>query len=112
MVFMHDPAHPLWRGIHPDHLKFFNGGFGGEIVSQHDVTCTVPMNVLARCGLKLATVAAAEVKVGEGTIVLSRLQIRGRLMGSRDAGMLYGRRPDPVAQHYLLNILETYGRRR
>jgi hypothetical protein len=111
-VFMDDADHPLWRGIHPDHLKFFNGGFGGEIVSQHDVTCTAPVHVLARCGLKLATVAAAEVRQGGGTVVLSRLQIRGRLTGARDSGALYGRRADPVAQRYLLNLLETYGRRR
>jgi hypothetical protein len=111
-VFMDDADHPLWRGIHPDHLKFFNGGFGGEMVSQHDVTCTAPVHVLARCGLKLATVAAAELQKGGGTIVLSRLQIRGRLTSARDSGALYGRRTDPVAQRYLLNLLETYGRRR
>jgi beta-galactosidase len=111
-VFMEDPGHPVWHDITQEHLKFFNGGFGGEIVSQHDVACSAPMNVLARCGLKLATVAAGEIAAGGGSIVLSRLQIRGRLTGSREAEMLYGRRTDPVAQKYLLNILETYGRRR
>ena len=111
-VFMDDPGHPIWRGIDQEHLKFFNGGFGGEIVSQHDVTCASPMRVLARCGLKLATVAAAEIPAGGGRVLLSRLQIRGRLAGSPEAGALYGRRADPVAQRYLLNILETYGPRR
>jgi hypothetical protein len=110
-VFMDDPSHPLWRGIRREHLQFFNGATGGEIVSQHDVTCSVPMGVLARCGLKCGTVAAAEVEAGPGTVVLSRLQIRGRLVASRESGTLYGRRPDPVAQRYLLNLLETYGRR-
>jgi beta-galactosidase len=111
-VFMEDRGHPIWRGIDQEHLKFFNGGFGGEIVSQHDVMCTAPVHVLARCGLKLATVAAAEVVASGGTIVISRLQIRGRLMGSHETDTLYGRRSDPVAQQYLLNILETYGRQR
>ncbi|MBP1654064.1 MAG: glycoside hydrolase family 2, candidate beta-glycosidase [Bacteroidetes bacterium] len=111
-VFMEDPGHKLWQGIPEDHLKFFNGGFGGEIVSQHDIRCTMPMSVLARCGLKLATVAVAEVSAGGGTIVLSRLQMRGRLTGSREADALYGRRADPVARRYLLNLLESYGRRR
>jgi len=109
-VFIEDPRHPVWHDIPQDHLKFFNGGLGGEIVSQHDVSCMAPMTVLARCGLKLATVAAAEVAAGGGTIVLSRLQIRGRLTGLRDADTLYGRRSDAVAQRYLLNILGTYGR--
>ncbi len=111
-VFMEDPGHKLWQGIPEDHLKFFNGGLGGEIVSQHDIMCTMPMSVLARCGLKLATVAVAEVSAGGGTIVLSRLQMRGRLTGSREADALYGRRADPVARRYLLNLLESYGRRR
>jgi hypothetical protein len=110
-VFMDDPSHPLWRGIRQDHLQFFNGAPGGEIVSQHDITCAVPMRVLARCGMKCRTVAAAEVEAGPGKVVLSRLQIRGRLVASRESGTLYGRRPDPVAQRYLLNLLETYGRR-
>jgi hypothetical protein len=110
-VFMDDPAHPLWRGISPDHLKFFNGGFGGEIVSQHDVSCTVPMTILARCGLKLAVTAVAEFAAGGGLAVLSRMQVRGRLTGSSGADSLYSRRPDPVAQRFLLNILEVYGHR-
>ncbi len=62
--------------------------------------------MLARCGLGLRTIAAAEMKVGKGRVVLFRLQLRGRLGKGGDA--LYARRRDPVARKLLRNLVE-YG---
>ncbi len=104
-VFADDPAHPLWSGIDPEHLKMFNGGFGGEVVSEHTVVPDVPHTILARCGLGLGITAVSEIPLGRGTIIVSRLQVRGRLVpGPRNQG-LYDRRPDPVLQRYVINII-------
>lgn len=107
-VFAEDHRHPVWNGIDKEHLKMFNGGFGGEVVSQHDVCASVPWIVLARCGLKLKTAALAELQAGEGKVVVSRLQVRGRLVGSKQRQGLFSRRIDPVAQQYVLNLLSAY----
>lgn len=104
-VFAEDPSHPLWHGLSEEHLKMFNGGYGGEVVSQHNVTPNVPQNVLARCGLHLSVAAVAEVPVGKGKIIISRLQLRGRLMPGAEPDSLYARRVDPVLRHYMLNLL-------
>jgi len=105
-VFAESQDHPLWRGIEKKHLQMFNGGFGGEIVSQHDVTTTSPHTVLARCGLQLKVPAVFEVPYGKGSVMVSRLQLRGRLLSSNGiSGSLYSRRVDPVAQQYLLNLV-------
>ena len=32
-VFAEDQSHPIWKNIHREHLKIFNGAYGGEIVS-------------------------------------------------------------------------------
>ncbi|HAP37084.1 MAG TPA: hypothetical protein DCQ28_14580 [Bacteroidetes bacterium] len=105
-VFAEDQSHPLWKNINKEHLKFFNGSYGGEIVSQYDVDFSVPSKRLASCGLDLNVVAASEVEFGRGKIVLFRLQLRGRLNKSSTSDSLFARRVDPVAQQLLLNILE------
>jgi hypothetical protein len=94
----------LWKGIAKDHLKMLNGAYGGEIVSEHHVVPDRSFNVLARCGLGLRIPAVFEVPFGKGKIIVSRIQLRGRLMASSSDG-LYSRREDPVAQRYLLNLL-------
>ena len=104
-VFAEDESHPLWRGISRDHLKMFNGGMGGEIISQHNVTPLSSHRVLARCGLYLNVHAAVEADYGRGKIIITRLQLRGRLVQSENPELLYSRRVDPVAQQYLLNVL-------
>jgi len=103
-VFASEAKHPLWKGIAKDHLKMLNGAYGGEIVSEHHVVPDRSFNVLARCGLGLRIPAVFEVPFGKGKIIVSRIQLRGRLMASSSDG-LYSRREDPVAQRYLLNLL-------
>lgn len=105
-VFAEDHGHPVWNGIAKEHLQMFNGAFGGEMVSQHDVTARAPHIVIARCGLHLRTLAAAEVTLGRGRIILSRIQTRGRLVSSKTVTSLYDRRADPVAQQYFLNLVK------
>ncbi len=52
-VFPLQLKHTLWKNLDADYFKMFNGGLGGEIVSQHNVRPTVPYNTLARCHLNL-----------------------------------------------------------
>ncbi len=104
-VFAENASHPLWNGISPDHLKMFNGGHGGEIVSQHTVTPTAAATVLARCGLELGVHALFEIACGSGRIIVSRLQQRGRLVCQSGSQSLFARRPDPVMQRYVLNLI-------
>jgi hypothetical protein len=132
-VFAEDHRHPLWKSIGKEHLKMFNGGFGGEVVSQHDVICDQKSEVLARCGLKLGVVAVSKLRYGKGKVIISRLQLRSRLrktgqsdssdtrlqapttrsdsLYARSPGQipeldsLYTRRPDPVLQQYLINLI-------
>ncbi len=100
----------LWNNIDENHLKMFNGGWGGEMISQCDVE--LPTNkklVLARSGLDLKYANVLETVWGEGVVVISRLQLRGRLTEESDPGTgLYSRRVDVIAQQYLLNLLSTY----
>ena len=105
-VFAEHQSHPLWKNIHKEHLKFFNGAYGGEIVSQFDVDFSVPSKRLASCGLDLNVVAASEVEYGKGKIILFRLQLRGRLKETSSSDSLFARKVDPVVQQLLLNILE------
>ncbi|MDI6780321.1 MAG: glycoside hydrolase family 2 TIM barrel-domain containing protein [Bacteroidota bacterium] len=105
-VFAEDHSHPLWKGIHKEHLKMFNGGYGGEVVSQHDVTADGVSKVFARCGLKLKTAAVFEIPFGKGKVIISRLQLKGRLVNQSHTSQIYDRRVDPVIQQYLLNLLE------
>jgi hypothetical protein len=104
-VFAADQSHPLWDGIRAEHLKMFNGAYGGEIVSQHDVRANKESLVLARCGLGLQVPAVFEIPYGRGKVIVSRLQLRGRLISGDQSGRLFARRPDPVLQRYLLNLL-------
>ena len=105
-VFPVERNHPLWNGIEPEHLKMFNGAYGGEVISQHNVIPRNEHTVLARCGLQLNVIAAAEIPAGKGSVILSRLQLRGRLMEKNSTvNGLYERRVDPVAQRYFLNLI-------
>jgi hypothetical protein len=104
-VFLSDSGHAIWRGLDPSLFRFFNGGIGGEIVSQHDVSLNNPWTVLARCGLHLGVIALAEVSIGKGRIIVSRIQTRGRLLQRELSGDLFERRADPVARQYLLNLI-------
>ncbi len=104
-VFPVDERDPLWNGIRPEYLRMFNGGFGGVMVSDYDVIVDMPFFVRARCGNALKHAAVLEALYGRGKITISRIQTRGRLMPMSGENGLYGRRPDPVAQRYLLNLL-------
>lgn len=105
-VFAEDPGHPLWKKLEGKHLKMFNGAYGGEVVSQYDVDFSLPSVRLASCGMDLKVVAASELSVGNGKVILFRLQLRGRLIDSGLPDTLFARRQDPVAQQLLLNMIE------
>lgn len=105
-LFADDHSHRLWKNILKEHLKMFNGGYGGEIVSEHDVTAEGVSKVFARCGLKLKTPAVFEIPFGNGKVIVSRLQLRGRLVNKFGSSQIYDRRVDAVIQQYLLNLLE------
>ena len=107
-VFPADIAHPLWKNISADHLRMFNGALGGEMVSQHTVTGGVPMETHASCGLNLAHPAVMSARAGEGTIVVSRIQTRGRLAPGAHPDHLFARRRDPVARQYILNLVTAF----
>ena len=108
-VFKTDNNHPLWRGIEDDHLKMFNGALGGEIVSQHNLHPTRPFHAAAVCNLSLKVPAVLEIPYGKGWVVLSRIQVRGRLRANKSSAKgLYERRYDPVAENYLYNLLCAY----
>ncbi|MDP2208823.1 MAG: glycoside hydrolase family 2 TIM barrel-domain containing protein [Bacteroidota bacterium] len=105
-LFAEDHSHHLWKNILKEHLKMFNGGYGGEVVSQHDVTADGVSKVFARCGLKLKTSVVFEIPIGKGKVIVSRLQLRGRLVNKSNSSRLFDRRVDPVIQQYLLNLFE------
>ncbi|MBK7258502.1 MAG: hypothetical protein IPI01_12010 [Ignavibacteriae bacterium] len=105
-IFPDDPGHALWDGLAPAHLRMFNGAFGGEVVSQHDIIAPSTPRILARCGLRLEVPVVMEWRVGDGRVVVTRLQVRGRLNGEPASGGLYARRKDPVAERYLFNLLQ------
>jgi hypothetical protein len=105
-VFAEDESHPLWNGIAKEHMKMFNGAYGGEVVSQCDVTPSVHHRVHASCGLGLNVKAVVEMQYAKGKIIVSRLQVRGRLVDGPGSQNLYARRVDPVAQRLLLNMLD------
>ncbi|MDE3058736.1 MAG: hypothetical protein KGJ59_12345, partial [Bacteroidota bacterium] len=67
--------------------------------------------VLARCGLNLSVIAAAEIPFGKGNILINRIQMRGRLLGDKKSDELFSRRADPVAQQLLLNLLSYAARK-
>ncbi len=79
------PLSSLWNNIDGEHLKMFNGGWGGEMISQCDVN--LPNNrkqVLARSGLDLKYTDVMETTWGQGVVVISRIQVRGRLTKDAD----------------------------
>jgi hypothetical protein len=104
-IFADNIKHPLWDGIETEHLRMFNGGYGGEIVSQHTVTTDRPHVVHARCGVGLSVPVVMEMSVGKGRVIVSRLQLRGRLVRRDGNGGLFERRVDPVLQRYVVNLL-------
>ena len=104
-VFASDLLHPLWVGISREHLKMFNGGYGGEVVSQHNLVPSVEPIVHARSGIALAIPAIMEIPYGKGKVIISRLQTRGRLSGNESTTNAFARRPDPVLQRFMLNLL-------
>ncbi|MCI0708071.1 MAG: hypothetical protein L0Y80_11375 [Ignavibacteriae bacterium] len=110
-VFATEQTHTIWQQIDVEHLKIFNGGYGGEIVSQHNVAPSVDPVVHARCGLGLKIPAVMELPFGEGKVIVSRLQVRNRLSLSESPAGLYARRLDPVLQRYMLNLLRYCGMR-
>ncbi len=107
-VFPEDKNHFLWRNIEQEHLQMFNGAFGGEMVSQHNVWPTLPYNPVGRCHLYLRVPAVLEIPYGDGWIIISRLQIRGRLLQQESSADLFGRRYDPVAEQYFWNLITGY----
>jgi hypothetical protein len=86
----------------------FNGALGGEMVSEHTVRADVPAETLAMCGLNLAQAAVMLIRAGEGCIVVSRIQTRGRLLMSGEQEDLFSRRIDPVAAQYMLNLVTAF----
>ncbi len=112
--FPEDPSFSLWNNIDPEHLKMFNGGVGGEIVSHYELELegTNRQQPLSKSGHNLEKWDVVESIIENGVVVVSRIQIRGRLTEEADPGTdLYSRRVDPVAQQYLLNLLSTYSYR-
>ena len=109
VVFPVDPRHPVWNGLRPDQFALLNGGLGGEMVSQYDVTASLPMVVHARCGIGLTTPALFEVPFGKGRVLVSRIQTRGRL-GTATSETLFDRRPDPVAGRYVCNLVSAFAK--
>jgi hypothetical protein len=107
-IFPEDGKHFLWEDIDSEYLKMFNGGFGGEIVSQYNVKPTVPYSTVASCNLSLKVPAVLEIPYGSGWIIISRVQIRGRLSKNGQNDDLYKRRYDPIAEKYFLNLLTGY----
>ena len=107
--FAENPDFPLWNNIDVEHLKMFNGGLGGEMISQCNLEIDSKRLALAKSGLRLQHPNVLETIWGDGVIVVSRIQVRGRLTEESDPGTdLYSRREDPVAQQYLLNLLSNY----
>ncbi|NOX89024.1 MAG: hypothetical protein GXO77_08360 [Calditrichaeota bacterium] len=107
-VFPTNPRHRLWKDIESRHLQFFNGGFGGEIVSQYNAHPSLPYHAAAVCHLSLTVPAVLEIPYGDGWVIVSRLQIRGRLNAGEKESGLFDRRYDPVAERYFWNLLLAY----
>ena len=108
-VFFEDPSAPLWDKLDQEHMKIFNGGWGGEIVSGYDVTAPLPNRPAAVCGMGLKMPALIEMPSGKGLVAVSRMAVSGRLVSSSDGqNGLYGLRRDPVVQQHLLNLLSAY----
>ncbi|MCL5034212.1 MAG: hypothetical protein M1395_03785 [Bacteroidetes bacterium] len=104
-----DVIHPVWRGIRKIDLQMFNGGYGGEVVPQYNLKIDGEHEVLARSGLNLSRPAALEVRAGNGVVVVTSVEVGGRLVAREGCyDTLYALRPDPVVQTYLLNLIAFY----
>ncbi|MFZ0391822.1 MAG: sugar-binding domain-containing protein [Calditrichia bacterium] len=108
VVFPENRDHPLWQGIKAEHLHFFNGGLGGEMVSRHNLQPSRRFGRLAACHLHLLVAAVLEIPVGKGWVIVSRVQLRGRLLRNRQETALFARRYDPVAERLLGNLLVAW----
>jgi len=91
------------RGLRPEHIGYFNGGVGGIVVAEADVSFSGRFATWMQCGLGLRGNALLAKQIGRGLVVANRLQTRGRLMGDSDGS--WPRRSDPVAQRLLINLL-------
>ena len=86
-VFWEDRNFSVWNGINKEHLKMFNGGLGGEMVdSSKDVIPLQKIVKHAKCGKDLKIPALMETSYCNGTVVFSRIQVRGRLAEEADPG--------------------------
>ncbi len=104
-VIPESQAHPLWENLAPKSLFIWNGAWGGEMISKHHVRPNQPFRTLASCNLFLRVPAVLEIPRGRGRVLISRLQVRGRLNRAQDNGALYERVYDPAAEIYLGNLL-------
>lgn len=105
-----DLSHPVWTGIRKVDLRMFNGGYGGEMIPEVDLQINSHYNVLAKSGIGLNRPVFLEKQIGEGAIVISSIEINGRLIpNDMSYAKLYARRPDPVAQLFLINLINYYG---
>jgi len=95
----------LWRNIPEDHLQMLNSAVGGEIVSQHQVRPSKPFRMLAAWNMHLREPAVMEIPYGEGMVIESRIQVRGRLIPIHRYTDFYDRRYNPVAERYFRNLI-------
>jgi hypothetical protein len=94
--------------IDSDDLYFFNGGIGEEMVSELVAFPLTYEKTLAKSSIWLMKPVVLEYKIGKGTLVVSRVEVHGRLMGEEQKD-LWSRRPDPVAQRLFVNLItEAY----
>ncbi len=107
-VFPENNSHFIWKGLNKKNFQLLNGAIGGEIVSQHFVRPTQPFHTVASCNFSLAVPAIMEIPYGRGWILISRLQIRGRLLPKEASYGIFDRRYDPVAEKYFWNLLFGY----
>ena len=105
-LIVDDIDYPLWEGLRKTDLRMFNGAYGGEIVPQSDLKIEGSYKVLARSGLSLSRLVVLEGKLRKGLVVVSSVELHGRLIPKQGCyAELYARRPDPVAQRFLLNLI-------
>jgi len=105
VVIPEEPEHPLWQGLSQENLFMWNGAWGGEIISKHHIRPNRPFRTLASCNLFLRVPAVLEIPYGQGRVLISRLQLRGRLNPEQNNGNLFDRVYDPVTEVYLGNLL-------
>ena len=105
-LIQEDHRSQLWDGIRRVDLRLFNGGYGGEIIPQSDMRVEGEYVALARSGLELKRVGILEYRSGKGKVIVSSVELGGRLSG-KEVKNLFDRRHDPVACKFLLNLI-TY----